>query len=41
MRSKMITKSLNVGSLKRDDIDREPAEKEHTLLGPLRQETTY
>ena len=37
----MITKALNIGSLKTDDIDREPAEKEHVAFGPLRQGTSY
>jgi hypothetical protein len=41
MKSKMITKSLNIDPLKADDIDIEPAEKEHLALGPLRQGTTY
>jgi hypothetical protein len=37
----MITKALNIGSLKTDDIDREPAGKEHLALGRLRQGTSY
>jgi len=36
----MITKSLSIGPLKTDHIEREPAEKEHPALGPLRQGTT-
>ena len=37
----MITKSLNMGSLNPEYIDREPAEKELVAFGPLRQGTTY
>ena len=37
----MITKALNIGSLKTDVIDREPAETEHLASGPLKQGTTY
>ena len=37
----MITKSLNIDSPKTDDMDSEPAEKEHPALGPLKQGTTY
>jgi hypothetical protein len=37
----MTTKSLNIGPLKTDDMDSEPAEKEHPPPGPLRHGTTY